>query len=145
MDPITVLLGALSVAGTAAKPISDQMIQDSYAALKALILARFGHGHPKLESTLDDYAEDPATYEKPAVKMIRDAGVDADQEVLDTASRLLKHAESRRPGVTGGLVGQLNAQGGRVVVIAQDQVGTLNMGDTLYVGSRQPVDLRRAP
>ena len=76
MDPITVLLSALCLAGTARKPISDQ-----------------------------------------AVKVLQEAGVDRDQEVLDQAAELLKRAEGAQPGTNGGLVGQLNAQGGRVVVI----------------------------
>jgi hypothetical protein len=131
MDPIAVLLAALSLAGTALKPVTDQAVRDSYAGLKALIVRKFGANDPKLESILADYVEDPDTYQRPAAKVLRESGVDRDQEVLDCATGLLRQAENSQPGISGGLVGQLNARGGRIVMIGANQAGTINMGDTM--------------
>jgi|SRR5579859_4334139 len=114
MDPLTVILGALSVAG--AKVADRPGDQRWLRGLKALIVRKFGAAQPKLQEHLEAYTEDPDTWEKPAAKNLRDAGVDRDQEVLDAATELLKAAEAVQPGATGGLVGQINAANGRIVV-----------------------------
>lgn len=116
-DPLAVLLAALSVAKS-----------DAAAGLMTLLARKFGASHPKLEATLAEYAQDPETYEKPAAKILQAAGADRDQEVVDRATDLLKRAEAAQPGVTAGLVGKIDAQGGRVVVIGGNQTGTINMG-----------------
>jgi len=112
MDPITVILSALAVAGS---KVGAQAIQEGYQALKSLLVKKFGGNQPKLEERIDDYVEDQGTFEKPAQKALTDAGAGGDQEVVDAAVALLRKAEQEQPGITGGLVGQINAQGVNVI------------------------------
>jgi hypothetical protein len=120
MDPITVILSALAVAGG---KVGGQAIQDGYNALKSLILSKFGRDQPRLEERIDDYVDDQETFRKPAEKALRDAGAGADQEVVDRAVALLRQAEAAKSGVTGGLVGEINARG---VVVAGTIIGDVN-------------------
>lgn len=120
MDPVSVILSALAVAGA---KVAGQAIQDGYTGLKSLIVRKFGRSQPKLEERIEDYVADQETYEKPAEKALRDAGVGADQEVIDRAVELLRRAEAVQPGVTGGLVGQINAQG---VIVARQIFGNVH-------------------
>ena len=113
MDPLTVIVSALAVGvGT----VADQAIRDTYAGLRALIIRKFGARHPGLQERIDEHAEDPENRRDGIDNALRDAAVDRDQEVVTLATELLKLAEAVQPGVSGGLVGQINAQGGRVVV-----------------------------
>ena len=122
MDPVSIIITAL---GVAASKLGDQAITDGYAGLKALIVRKFGSHNPKLADRMDEYVADPETFRKPMEKAIQEAHVAEDQEVMDTAVELLKQGEAAQPGITGGLVGQINSGGGRVVVA--HSIGTLNM------------------
>jgi hypothetical protein len=126
MDPTAVIMSALSVAGSALAPVADDAIKDGYRGLRALIMRKFGASQPRLEEKLDEFAEDPETFEKPTAKLLSQAGVDRDQEVVDLATELLRQSEQTKPGITGGLVGQIDARGGKVNVI-QGNVQTINM------------------
>lgn len=130
ITPITILLSALAVVTPALKSVTDQAVKDGYAALKSMIVHRFGPKNPTLERTLADHAKDPETYKAPMAKVLAEVGADGDQEILDRAVEVLKRAEAAKPGVTGGLVGQINAAGGRVVVAGTIH-GGVRMGDEL--------------
>lgn len=122
MDPVSIIVTAL---GVVASKVGDQAITDGYAGLKALVVRKFGSRNPKLAERMDEYVADPETFEKPMIKAIEEAHVAEDQDVMDRAVELLKQGEAVQPGITGGLVGQINAEGGRVVVA--HSVGTINM------------------
>jgi hypothetical protein len=127
-DALTVLLSALSIG--------------SSQGLQALAVRKFGGAHPKLATTLTDYVADPVTYERPAARVLQEAGVDRDHEIVDQAVELLKQAEKANPGASRGLVGQLNASGGRVVLVGRDLSGTIHMGDTLGPPPKPPQNTR---
>jgi hypothetical protein len=114
MDPISVILAALVTSGA---KVAGQAVGDAYAGLKGLIVARYGRRDPRLEQHLDDYVDDQETYERPAAKALREVGADADQELVDLAVQALREAERAAPGATGGLVGRIDAAGGKVTVV----------------------------
>jgi hypothetical protein len=128
MDPLTILQSALSLAGAALGPVANQAIKDGYAGLKELIIRKFGGQEPELARVLDQHEKRPDLYKPTAEAVLKQVGADRDQELVDRATELLKRAEAARPGVTGGLVGQINAAGGRVVV-ADTIHGGVDMGD----------------
>src|SRR5258708_19895403 len=107
-------MGALSLASTALKPVSDQAIKDGYAGLKSLIIQRFGKKDPTLETTFAKYERKPDSYEGAIRDTLAEAGADKDQEIVDWATELVDKAEAAQPGITGGLVGQVNAPGGNL-------------------------------
>jgi hypothetical protein len=128
MDPITVIVTAL-VAGAAAalKPTAEQAVKDAYAGFKRLILDRYGHkgdvtqAVAQLETKPNSEAHKIVLQEE-----LRAATADRDQEVVEYAVALLKEAEKQNPGISGGLVGQINAAGGKVAAIGVVQ-GNFNM------------------
>ena len=126
MDPNALLLSALSIAGTTLGSVADQAVQDGYRGLRALLVKKFGATSPRLEEKLDEYVEDPEAYDKPTAKLLSQVGADRDQEVVDMATELLRTSEKARPGISGGLVGQIDARGGKVTVV-QGNVQTINM------------------
>ena len=112
-------LSALAVAGG---KVGGQAIQDGYNALKSLILSKFRSRQPRLEEHIDGYVADQTTREQ-AETALREAGAAGDQEVVDRAVALLRQAEAASPGISGGLVGQINAQG---VIVAHTISGPIN-------------------
>ncbi len=127
MEPISVLLTALALgAKEALKPTVKQAVKDAYIGLKALIVRKFSGREPELGRRLADNEQHPEAYEKPTAVMLARVGADGDQEVVDLATVLLQLLEQEVPGVSGGLVGQINALGGKVVVVGGD-VGNINL------------------
>ena len=134
MDPITVPLSALSLAGTALKPLVDEAVKDGYTGLKELIIRKFAGKEPQLPQVLEQHEKHPELYEPTVKTVLRQLEADHDQELMDKATDLLKRAEAAHPGVTGGLVGQINAAGGRVVVAGTIH-GGVRMGDEINKSS----------
>lgn len=89
MDPITLILTALAAgAGAGVKGTTSSAIIDTYNGLKTLIQRKFGD-HPKTQTALVDYEEDPETYDKPLRKILTTHPIEQDDEVIATAQRLM--------------------------------------------------------
>jgi hypothetical protein len=90
MDPMSLLLAALATGATAAaQDTTSQVIKDSYAGLKALILKRFA-GRQAAETALAEYEKDEETWKKPLQKSLTEVGADRDEAILQQAQHLLK-------------------------------------------------------
>src|SRR5712675_913579 len=114
MDPVSIIMGALSAVGAT---IGDKIIKDGYEAIKALIVRKFGNNNPRLAERIEDYVQHPETNAKPAEEAIREAGVAQDKEIVDGLAELLKQADSVKPGVSGQLIGQLTAHSSNIAVV----------------------------
>lgn len=118
MDALTIITTALALgAGAGAKAAVEQAVKDTYAALKSLVLGKFGSKGDTAKALESVEAKPDSEARKAVLKEALDeAGAARDQEVADKAAELLMLVEGRSPGATGGLVGQINAAGGTVVV-----------------------------
>jgi hypothetical protein len=132
MDPVSIIMSALSAIGAT---IGDKVIKEGYEGIKALIVRKFGNSNPRLGKRIEDYVQDPETNAKPAEKAIRDAGVAQDKEIVDRLAELLKQADSVTPGVSGGLIGQLNAHSSNVAVVQGNVNGGITFGNRSGGGS----------
>lgn len=129
MDPATVIVTAIALGAAAGlKPTAEQAIKDAYAGLKALLVARFGKrgDTAKAVDSVEQKPDSNGRKETLKEELVA-AGAHRDQELVDRATELLKAVEGQSPGATGGLVGQINAAGGKVVIIAGDNRGNFSM------------------
>jgi len=133
VDPLTVLLDALALPSTTLDSGARATPEPSSAELRALVVSKFDRDN--LMRRLADFAADAERYRGPTAGVLREVGADRDQELVDRASDLLKRAEQSRPGITDGLVGQIDAQGGRVLVVGGSVAAPIVMGDVAVYAS----------
>lgn len=114
MDPMSLLLAALTAGATAAaKDTASQAVKDSYASLKTLILQRFA-GKQTAEVALTEYEKDEKTWKKPLQKALTDTGIDQDQTILQQAQFLLKQADPQQAS-SGKYIIHINQGYGNVI------------------------------
>ena len=90
MDPITLIVSALTAGATAAlQETAGTAIKDAYQGLVTLLKGKFIKD-PKAKAALDGHTEDPETWEKPLEKSLRETKAVEDQEILAAAQMLLK-------------------------------------------------------
>jgi len=125
MDPVNVLVSALMVgASQSAGEVAKDLVSTSYAALKALI-KRLVAGKKGAADPVATAESKPASRDQ-VTEAVKQSGAHADQGIVDAAVALLRAADAARPGIEGGIVGQINAAGGKVLVIGTN-TGTINM------------------
>jgi hypothetical protein len=96
MDPVTIILSALTVGATAAlQETAGVAIKDAYQGLTSLIKKKFNKDL-KATAALDGHSEDPTTWQKPLEKSIRETGADNDKEILAAAQKLLELIKSQK-------------------------------------------------
>jgi hypothetical protein len=111
MEPITMIMAVLApVATEGARQVAEAVAPDFYNALKALIQKRLA-GQPAAEMVLEEYEKDPQTYGKPLEKILVEAGVEKDEELL----ALLEQIKAQTPAAASvttigqgakGIIGQ---------------------------------------
>jgi hypothetical protein len=89
MDPVSTIETAL-VAGAAAsvKDTASQAMKDAYHDLKKL-LGRLFMDKPNAQVILDEHEMDPKTYEKPLKKLLTEAHIDQNTDLLAVAREVL--------------------------------------------------------
>ena len=126
MDPISVVLAALTAGATAAaQDMASQTVKDAYASLKALVKKRF-EKRPQAEMALTEYEHDPDTWEKPLQKSLVEIGADQDEALVRQAQQLLKlvNAQQASQGKYNVQIGE-----GKGVVIGDHAQVTQTFGE----------------
>lgn len=122
-NAITLILTALTTGAAASvKETASAAVKDTYSGLKSLLQRRF-EGKPKAQAALENHEEDPENYEKPLAKVLADAYIDQDQEILDVAQHLMALIHPQQVGM-----GKYNIQiTGNVQGYAQGDHQQVNM------------------
>ncbi len=96
MDPVSTVEAAL-VAGAAAstKDIASQTVKDAYDSLR-MELRRLLADKPRAWDLLDGHEADPQTYEKSLKKVLTEAQVDQNADLLAAAREVLALAQQQQ-------------------------------------------------
>lgn len=111
MDPITLIVAALTAGATAAlQETAGTAIKDTYQGLTKLLKKKFNKD-PKATAALDGHSEDPETWQKPLEKSLTESGANNDKEILTTAQKLLDLIQSQKSTSKYDVKIQGNVQG----------------------------------
>jgi hypothetical protein len=96
MDPITLIVSALTAGATAAlQETAGTAIKDAYQGLTTLIKQKFKKD-PKATAVLEGHAEDPETWQKPLEKSLQQTAAAQDKDILIAAQKLLELVQSQK-------------------------------------------------
>jgi hypothetical protein len=120
MDPVSLVVGALAAgAGAGISETATTAVKDAYTSLKGLVSGWFKN-QPAAELALQEHEADPATWEAPLAKALKESGAANDQAVIVAAQKVLTLVDA--PG----------ARSGKYVVDVRDSQGTV-IGDHAHV------------
>ncbi|MDJ0732272.1 MAG: hypothetical protein QNJ33_20035 [Crocosphaera sp.] len=121
MEPISLILSAL-VAGAA--KTADNVTQDIYKGLKALIKQKFeNQGKSDSVMILDKYEEKPKKTKPLLEDELTEVGADKEEEIIELAAKLLEQLNSKQ--ATEAKV-NISISGGTVQGLTQQNTGTIN-------------------
>lgn len=121
MDPVTLILTALATGAAAGVAgVSEKVISDAYNGLKTLLQRKFA-GNDRAERALEDYTDDPDTYEKPLSRQLQETGAANDEQVIRAAQELMAKVQPQQAAQ-----GKFNVQvGGNVYGLVQSNEGEI--------------------
>src|SRR5947209_68546 len=89
MDPVSLIEGALAAgAAASAQDTAGQAVKDAYSGLKTLLSRLFAE-KPKAQVIINEHEADPEPYGKPIRKLLTEAHVEQEQEILEAAQRVM--------------------------------------------------------
>lgn len=89
MDSVALILKALT---TGRRLSMTRIIAETCGRLLTLIQSRF-KGNPGAVAALQDYKDDPDTYEKPLRRALKEVHIERDEEALKLSRRVISLAE----------------------------------------------------
>jgi hypothetical protein len=128
MDPVSVILAALgagasALAVKAGENLGQNVAQDVYNSLKALIKCKFeSQGKSDLATILDKYEEKPEKTKPLLEDELIESGADRDEEIIKLAQKLLEQLKPQE-AAEGKFIVQIS--GGTVQGLTQHNTGEI--------------------
>jgi hypothetical protein len=96
MDPITIILTALTAGATA---LASEALKDAYTGLKTLLQRKFA-GKLAAEVALAKHEEKPDAWKIALKEELQETGADQDQEIITAAQMLIQLAKEQQGAKT---------------------------------------------
>jgi hypothetical protein len=132
MDSVALIIGSLAAgAAAAAKETASQVVKDSYAGLKSLILRRFEEKKtPYGEVALAKYEEKPRVWEEPLKDALKETEAETCDAILDAVKLLREVLEKTPEGREAISKHFVNVQNSHVGVVGDHAtIGKIHFGN----------------
>ncbi len=98
MEAVSMILTALAAGAVSAlQDTAATAVKDAYQGLRTLIEKKFGD-QPKGAELVEEYTNDPDTWEKPLAKELEKVGAEQDEQILQAAKQLLEMLQTQPEG-----------------------------------------------